>query len=213
MSTFDLIAEDWEKYRNKAAHYLHFFTDKLRNKRNLVILDAGAGNGRNDLELLKYSRKLILLDSSKKMLEFAKKRIGKKNAEFLFGDITSIPLRNESVDAILCTAMLHHLSTRNKREKAFSELFRVLKFSGVVFLTVWNIKQKKFLDLSLDRDSNAYIRWSDKRRFYHFFSSTELEKLARGAGFKTMNIFFEKHGKICSEDGAENICAFLYKFK
>jgi len=45
------------------------------------------------------------------------------------------------MDAVLCIAVIHHLSTRDRRLKALSELARVLRPNGRACVTVWARQQ------------------------------------------------------------------------
>ncbi|OMO85742.1 Methyltransferase type 11 [Corchorus capsularis] len=45
-------------------------------------------------------------------------------------------------DAAISIAVLHHLSTENRRKKAIEELVRVVKKGGLVLITVWAVEQE-----------------------------------------------------------------------
>ncbi|XP_023549869.1 alkylated DNA repair protein alkB homolog 8-like isoform X2 [Cucurbita pepo subsp. pepo] len=45
-------------------------------------------------------------------------------------------------DAAISIAVLHHLSTENRRKKAIEELLRVVKKGGLVLITVWAVEQE-----------------------------------------------------------------------
>ena len=60
-------------------------------------------------------------------------------------DILSIPCRDEYFDYIICIAVLHHLSTEERRIKAINEIIRTLKTGGKALVTVW-AKEQKYKD-------------------------------------------------------------------
>ncbi len=62
------------------------------------------------------------------------------DVEALDGTATSIPLRDASVDAVVCAQSFHWFATRD----ALAEIYRVLKPGGVLGL-VWNLR-----DASID---------------------------------------------------------------
>ena len=61
-----------------------------------------------------------------------------ENANLMHGDVTSSPLRDNSIDKILCMSVLQYLTDTEVR-KSFDEFVRVLKHRGVLILHVKNI--------------------------------------------------------------------------
>ena len=92
-----------------------------------LVLDAGAGTGRFS-EYLKHQDYMVLaLDSSLRMLA----GLRGKSSEILVsaGDIYSLPLKDRSVDSIVCMHVLFHLPDWRK---VLAELARVLRPGGQV---------------------------------------------------------------------------------
>lgn len=56
-------------------------------------------------------------------------------------DIVSLPWRSNSLDASICIAVLHHLSTEERRLAAIKECVRILKPGGRTFIQVWALEQ------------------------------------------------------------------------
>ena len=54
----------------------------------------------------------------------------------------SIPLRDGVADACISIAVIHHLSTKERRIQAVREIFRILKPSGSALLYAWAKDQK-----------------------------------------------------------------------
>ncbi len=90
-----------------------------------IILDAGAGEARHR----KYFKRgrYVALDAA-----YGDKTWDYSNLD-LVGDVEDIPLRDDSVDYILCMSLLEH--TRNPR-KVLLELGRVLKPGGILAIVV-----------------------------------------------------------------------------
>ncbi|XP_064482338.1 uncharacterized protein LOC135395069 [Ornithodoros turicata] len=61
--------------------------------------------------------------------------------EVLLCDVLSLPYRDESVDAALSIAVIHHLASTERRVQALRELSRVLRVGGRVLITVWAVEQ------------------------------------------------------------------------
>jgi ubiquinone/menaquinone biosynthesis C-methylase UbiE len=112
-------------------HQEEFLAQKLPP--GAVVLDVGCGPA------LPYKRRsdyfLIGLDPSYQSI-----RANQDVDLRIYGSATSLPLPNESVDAVLCFYSIHHMvgqSLRANREivtGAFGEFGRVLKSGGELFL-------------------------------------------------------------------------------
>ena len=97
------------------------------------VLDLGSGAG-NDCFIARTivgeTGKVTGLDFSEEMLEKAKqnlKKTGFTNMEFVRGDIEDIPLSDSTFDVVLSNCVLNLVPDK---QKAFSEIFRVLKPGG-----------------------------------------------------------------------------------
>src|SRR5207247_10743340 len=77
----------------------------------LTVADLGAGEGTLAQLLAKNARKVIAVDNSPKMVEFASelaKKHGFKNLEYRLGDIQDPPIAKNSVDLAVLSQALHH---------------------------------------------------------------------------------------------------------
>jgi len=97
------------------------------------LLDLGSGAG-NDVfvarRIVGESGAVTGLDFTDAMLEKARKnneKMGYKNVEFVKGDIEQIPLADNSFDVVISNCVLNLVPDK---EKAFSEIKRVLKSGG-----------------------------------------------------------------------------------
>lgn len=57
-------------------------------------------------------------------------------------DNLELPFRDESFDAVLSLAVVHHFATTERRVGAIRELARILRIGGRVIITVWALEQK-----------------------------------------------------------------------
>lgn len=95
-----------------------------------TVLDLGSGAG-NDVfvarQLVGTSGKVIGIDFTDEMLVKANtnnEKLGYKNVEFRRGDIENMPIENTSVDVVISNCVLNLVPNK---QKAFSEIYRVLK--------------------------------------------------------------------------------------
>ncbi|XP_038715495.1 tRNA (carboxymethyluridine(34)-5-O)-methyltransferase-like isoform X2 [Tripterygium wilfordii] len=101
-----------------------------------LILDAGCGNGK--YLGLNPDCFFIGCDISDPLIKICADR----GHEVLVADAVNLPYRTGYGDASISIAVLHHLSTENRRKKAIEELIRVVKKGGMVLITVWAAEQE-----------------------------------------------------------------------
>jgi tRNA (cmo5U34)-methyltransferase len=104
------------------------------------VLDVGCGAGNYTLRLLSRKSPLdcTLLDLSGPMLTRAKERITRVNegrSQFVQGDIRTAQLPEDSYDAIMAAAVLHHLRDDGDWEKVFARLYSLLKPGGSLWIS------------------------------------------------------------------------------
>lgn len=102
-------------------------------KKGHHVLDLGSGAG-NDCfvtrTLVGETGKVTGLDFTDAMLEKANQNLSKtgfNNIEFIKGDIEQIPLPDNNIDVIISNCVLNLVPDK---QKAFSEIYRVLKPGG-----------------------------------------------------------------------------------
>ena len=53
-----------------------------------------------------------------------------------------LPLRDATMDAALCIAVMHHISSIDRRLRILKEMARVLRPNGTALITVWAQEQE-----------------------------------------------------------------------
>ncbi|GMH22244.1 hypothetical protein Nepgr_024087 [Nepenthes gracilis] len=101
-----------------------------------LILDAGCGNGK----YLGLNAQCFFIgcDISAPLINICADR----GHEVVVADAVNLPYRTGFGDAAISIAVLHHLSTENRRRKAIEELVRVVRKGGLVLITVWAVEQE-----------------------------------------------------------------------
>ncbi|XP_050067122.1 alkylated DNA repair protein alkB homolog 8 [Anopheles maculipalpis] len=101
-----------------------------------VLLDVGCGNGK----YLASSERAVMLgcDRSEGLLQVCVER----GFNVLQCDCLAVPFRDESVDACISIAVIHHLATDQRRKQAISEMVRVLRPGGKALMYVWAKNQE-----------------------------------------------------------------------
>jgi ubiquinone/menaquinone biosynthesis C-methylase UbiE/DNA-binding HxlR family transcriptional regulator len=142
----------------------------LRLMPPMVIADLGAGDGSFSLLLAQNAAKVIAVDSSAKMIEFARdqaRRHHLKNLDYRLGDMEELPIDDESVDLVFFSQSLHHAL---HPQHAIAEAARILRPTGRVAI----------LDLAKHRFEEARDMYADE---WLGFSEAELESMLQRAGF------------------------------
>jgi ubiquinone/menaquinone biosynthesis C-methylase UbiE/DNA-binding transcriptional ArsR family regulator len=135
-----------------------------------IIADLGAGDGSFSLLLAQNAEKVIAVDSSAKMIEFAREQAHcnhVKNVEHRLGDMEELPIEDASVDIVFFSQSLHHAL---HPDRAICEAARILKPGGRIAI----------LDLAKHRFEEARDIYADE---WLGFSEAELESMLESAEF------------------------------
>src|SRR3989338_2274065 len=166
--------DNWthKKYRDKIREYaLHF-------PANAMVLDVGCGRGLFSFFLAELGYRVIGLDYIPRVIEINNKEVKAKHlagrVAFMAGDVFSIPLADNSIDAITDIGLLHHIDPGDWN-KYIQEIGRVLKSGGMYF------------NISLCKDTARFFEWLPKQDMnadyekycahYHFFKKDEIPQL------------------------------------
>jgi ubiquinone/menaquinone biosynthesis C-methylase UbiE len=192
---FNSIGEELDNVQAKLFENIYSVESiaHLFGKKMKVIADIGCGTGRNLPVLAKYSEKIIGIDSSPKMINLSE-HISQKfnlNYELKIGDVSQIPLSDESLDGIFANMVLHHISEPSKTLKEFS---RILVRHGrllLVDLMSHNDEsmREKYADLWLGFNVNEIEKWLSKNNFAVI---ENLVKKSRDGALKVFVILAEK---------------------
>lgn len=131
------------------------------------MVDVGCGNGkylrtnenifkvRNERIYAISYRYKIFLPSSISFLQIGCDRSSKlakicreRHFQVLLSDCLHLPYKDDSVDSAISIAVIHHLSTRERRKRAISEMVRILRPYGKCLIYVWAKDQNRNSKLS-----------------------------------------------------------------
>jgi SAM-dependent methyltransferase len=156
----------------------------LSPERRWLVLDVATGGG--DIPRWVFRRcggavDLVAADMHPQMLELARRWSGRLPIRFVQCDARRLPFRDRSVDVVLCSLMLHHL-TEADSVTALQELGRVtrrrlivndLRRSRIAYVLIWLITRFS---------RNRLTRYDSPVSVERAFTPVELAALAREAG-------------------------------
>ncbi len=153
--------------------------NNINLKRDMEIIDYGAGTGLLSYFIAPSVGLIVAVDSSPSMLHEFREKIGDFacEIEIVEGDISDLP-HEKQFDGIISSMTLHHIEDISALLKGF---YSVLKSGGFIALA------------DLDREDGSFHS-DDTGIFHHGFDREELRILASEAGFE--NIEFVDAGVI-----------------
>jgi SAM-dependent methyltransferase len=144
------------------------------------VLEIGSGPGAATQELRRLAQRVTSLEYSHSFAANLAARDRNGNGSVLQGDATALPFAEKSFSSAIAVLMLHHLRSREEQERAFREIFRVLRPGGIFFA----------VDIP-DRLLHRAIHWCST--FVPIDPVTIPTQLA-GAGFSQVNVQFRPGG-------------------
>ena len=191
---YEKIAPHFSKTRGYLWNQVKLFIQTIPE--TSLVADIGCGNGKNSLEAKYFP---IVSDVSSNFLKICMDR----DLETSCCNIVSIPYRGGLFDYTICVAVIHHLSTKERRQNAVKELVRITKPGGKIFIQVWALEQPKESKNKFTKQEN-YVQWhlqrrytKDKKndtvlkRYYYVFKKDELESFCLDCNATIQKSFYE----------------------
>jgi ubiquinone/menaquinone biosynthesis C-methylase UbiE len=188
------IFDEWpEKYDQWFTTPIGFLVRKYESELMLnylkpapgeMILDAGCGTGVFTRDIISGGSQVIGLDISFPMLRRAREKSGGVRFQPIWGDISTLPFREESFDKVVSITALEFIA---EAKSAVAELFRVARRGGVVVVATLN-----------SRSPWATRRREEARKGHSIFSKAilrspdELLSLSPALGVVRTAIHFDK---------------------
>jgi ArsR family transcriptional regulator len=141
----------------------------------LDMADIGCGDGHLAIEAARWARHVTGVDRSDDVLERAKALAQRRqvtNVDWRKGDLSRLPLRDQSYDVALLSQSLHHASDP---ERALAEAVRILRPSGRLLV----------MDLKAHDQTWVRSRFGDR---HLGFAPEQLRELLEGAGLARVRV-------------------------
>jgi ubiquinone/menaquinone biosynthesis C-methylase UbiE len=202
---YDIISKHWSETRYKPWPKVVEFIKQYNN--STFIGDIGCGNGKylpcflGNVFGVDFSIPMMETINSNNNLNFKK-----ANHDLCSADITNLQIKDNIFDAAICIAVLHHISTVERRIHALSELHRILVIGGRVLIYAWAEKQEIDSRHQFSEQDNL-VPWTLKRkghtdkvyqRYCHTFREGEMPYLiSKIKGLKLISEYYDS-GNWCA---------------
>lgn len=195
-AVYEAIAPHFSATRHKPWPFVQQFLTSLPP--GSVGLDIGCGNGK--YIPVNPTLHMLASDRSPSLARLAR---AERAADVVTADGLSLPYRPGSVDFVICIAVVHHLSTRQRRRDALAQMLGCLAPRGRALVYVWALEQsasRRGWDESSSQDT--LVPWVTLRkgaqpdethhRYYHLFREGELEEDVVAAGGEVCDRGYER---------------------
>ena len=188
-----------EEFRTRpTSKYITNFLDKLDLK-NKMCIDVGCGGGRYSRYLDKRKAKVLAIDKYPEMF----KDDLNKNINFIEADMSSIPVLDNTYDYALSIGVIHNALTKDNYEKAFMELYRILKKEGIAIISIFT---DDVITSDLKKIKTNYYEVKDREPMY-LYSKDKITSLIKKIGFKKIKKIDEHVTDVGS--GKRNVFTFI----
>jgi tRNA (uracil-5-)-methyltransferase TRM9 len=201
-AVYEQIASHFSSTRYKPWPIVESFLQSLAP--GAVGLDVGCGNGK----YLTVNRNIFIVgsDRSTNLVKIASQH---QPHAAIVADTLSLPHQAGRFDFALSIAVIHHLSTPERRREAIQEILQCVKKEGTALLYVWALEQKSSRRGWDDgHEQDVMVPWVMKtgkknphedgstektfQRYYHLYRSGELERDICAVGGQVIESGYEK---------------------
>lgn len=142
---------------------------KGRLTKEMKLLDAGCGEGRNSVYFINQNFQIFGIDSNEVAIQYCRYLAKTINPNFdvhrfQVGKLEEIPFHTEAFDAVTCSAVLHFAENVDNFWQMIAEILRVLK-SGGIFWFRMTTAFGGILETSQDLGGGKYLLPDGSERF------------------------------------------------
>ena len=170
----------WANYHKKISPLL---SSEIAKCNKVVFIGIGGGDVVPSL-YFEDKRKIIGLDVNFKSLLSVR-----EHAKVVVADGSSIPLKSESIDLVVCNQVLHHIIGQGSLEAAINECHRILKRGGKFIAIEPNSLHPSGVLMNVANRFHKYHFLSGGSDYEFAISPFYIFKLLRNNSFSTLKSF------------------------
>lgn len=173
----------WLGYNRVVCRAIADVIASLSASRRLSVLDVAAGSGDLFVELAAHVRRpltLIALDRHRATIDEGIRQASEAGVRFVAGDALALPFADASVDVVVSTMFLHHLSDE-QAIAAVREMRRVAREAVVIADLIRDARAFRWISL-FTTFSSPMIRHDARASVAHAFTLGEMRRLVTDAG-------------------------------
>ena len=174
----------------------HYIDEIIGKRKNLDIIDVGAGTGRYSVRLADLGHNVTAVELVNKNVSQIKLKSNKVVAKQ--GDALNLKFMDESFDIVLLFGPLYHLFSHEDKLKAINEAKRIVRTDGHILIMYlmneYAVITYAFKEGNLKKciqenklDANFQTR-TDKSDLYSYVRIEEINKLVEEAGLNRVKI-------------------------
>lgn len=170
-------------YRDIDKVYAKHFDQRQMERKKKKVLDVGMGFGFDLITKFRNGYDCFGIDYDKYRVDKTRKMFEKHglNAVLKVGSATKIPFGKNIFDEVICSHVIEHVADD---EKCLTEMNRVLKRGGVLYLRVPNIHN---LHTKFHLKVGSRTPYTDRTHLREY-DKNNLANLLRKTGFKIISI-------------------------
>lgn len=209
----DKTQQTIETYNKHAGSYENKFMDFASYTKRMkafyellapgsAILDVGCGPGNVVKKLVDSGKefKILGIDLSKEMINLARANVISPGVEFIVGDIRDMGLEDNSLDAVIMSFCLPHL-TNGEAEKLIEDISRGLRQGGRLYLSCMEGTKSGFETTSFS---------SDDCIFFNYYSEEYIREVLCKNGLRVTDLHRDVYHE---KDGSQTIDMFFFAEK
>lgn len=163
------VGFEWGRQQTIVAEIARDIMEQRKFKR---VLDGGCGYGRDCIYLAKEGFDAVGIDASAEALGLAREWVNKEGLtiDFRNTDITDTGFEDFFFDTVIMFNTVHFMLEK-PREKAITEIYRILKNGGILVQAMFSRNEKGFGE-GIEVEENTFE--FKPGRPVHFFSEDEI---------------------------------------